>query len=49
MTEDEPVGWHHGLDGYEFEQALGVGDGPGSLVCYSPGGRKESNTTDRLN
>ena len=36
MTEDEMVGWHHQLDGYEFEQALGVGDGQGSLVCYSP-------------
>ena len=35
-TEDEMVGWHHWLDGYEFEQALGVGDGQGSLVCYSP-------------
>ena len=36
MTEDEMVGWHHWLNGYEFEQALGVGDGQGSLVCYSP-------------
>ena len=36
MTEDEKVVWHHRLDGYEFEQALGVGDGQGSLVCYSP-------------
>ena len=35
-TEDEMVGWHHWLDGHEFEQALGVGDGQGSLVCYSP-------------
>ena len=35
MTEDEKVVWHHRLDGYEFEQALGVGDGQGSL-CYSP-------------
>ena len=34
-TEDEMVGWHHRLDGHEFEQALGVGDGQGSLVCYS--------------
>ena len=39
------VGWHHGLDGPEFEQALGVGDGQGSLVCYSPWGGKESDTT----
>ena len=38
MTEDEMVGWHHRLDGYEFEQALGVGDGQGSLVCCSPWG-----------
>ena len=35
-TEDEMVGWHHQLDGHEFEQALGVGDGLGSMVCYSP-------------
>ena len=35
-AEDEMVGWHHWLDGHEFEQALGVGDGQGSLVCYSP-------------
>ena len=35
-TEDEMVGWHHRLDGHEFEQALGVGDGQGSLACYSP-------------
>ena len=36
MTEDEMVGWHHRLDGYEFEQAPGVGDGQGSLVCCNP-------------
>ena len=36
MTEDEMVGWHHQLDGHEFEQAPGVGDGQGSLVCCSP-------------
>ena len=35
-TEDEMVGWHHLLDGHEFEQAPGVGDGPGGLVCCSP-------------
>ena len=35
MTEDEMVAWHHQLDGYEFEQAPGVGDGQGSLVCCS--------------
>ena len=37
MTEDEMVGWHHQLDGHEFEQASGVGDGQGSLVCCSHG------------
>ena len=37
MTEDEMVGWHHQLDGHKFEQAPGVGDGQGSLVCCSPG------------
>ena len=37
-TEDEMVGWHHRLDGHEFEQAPGVGDGKGSLMCYSPWG-----------
>jgi len=47
--EDEMVGWHHRLDGHEFEQALGVGDGQGSLVCCSPRGRKESNKTKWLN
>ena len=49
MTEDETVGWHHQLDGHEFEQALGVGDGQGSLVCCSPWGCIESDTTERLN
>ena len=48
-TEDEMVGWHHRLDGHEFEQALGVGGGQGSLVCYSPWGRKESDMTEQLN
>ena len=43
------VGWHHRLDGHEFEQALGDGDGQGSLVCCSPWGRKELDTTKRLN
>ena len=46
MTEDEMVGWHHLLNGHEFEQVLGVGDGQGSLVCGSPWGRKESDTTE---
>ena len=39
-TEDDMVGWHHWLDGHEFEQALGVGDGQGSLACCSPWGRR---------
>ena len=46
---DEMVGWHHLLNGYEFEQALGFGDGQGSLACCSPWGRKESDTTEQLN
>ena len=41
MTEDEAVGWHHRLDGLEFEQALVVGDGQGSLAYFSPRGRRE--------
>ena len=48
-TEDEMVGWHHQLDGHEFEWTPGVGDGPGSLACCSPRGRKESDTTEWLN
>ena len=47
MTKDEMVGWHHWLDGHEFEQVTGVGDGQGSLVWGSPRGRKE--TTKQLN
>ena len=46
MTEDEMVGWHHLLDGHEFEQALGVGDGQESLACRSPWGLKESDMTE---
>ena len=46
MTENEMVEWHHQLDGCEFEQSLRVGDGWGSLVCCSPFGGKESNTTE---
>ena len=49
MTEDEMVGWHHQLNGHEFEQAQGVGDGQGSLVCCSPWRRKESDTAEPLN
>ena len=48
MTEDEMVGWHHQLDGHEFEQAPGVGDGWGSLACCSPWGRKELDMTKQL-
>ena len=43
------VGWHHRLNGHEFEQAPGVGDGQGSLAYCSPWGRKESDTTERQN
>ena len=46
-TEDEMVGWHHRLNGHEFEQTLGVGDGQGGLEGCSPWGRKESDTTER--
>ena len=46
MTEDWMVGWHHRLNGHEFEQALGVGDGQGGLVCCSPWGCKESDMTE---
>ena len=48
MTEDEMVGWHHQLDEHEFEQALGVGDGQGSLACCSPCRCKELDTTKQL-
>ena len=40
------VGWHYQLDGHEFEQALSVGDGQGGLVCFSPRGHKELDTTE---
>ena len=49
MAEDEMVGWHHWLNGLEFEQALGVSDGQGGLVCCSPRGHKELDTNERLN
>ena len=45
-TENEMVGWHHLLDGHEFDQAPGVGDGQGSLACCSPWGPKESDTIE---
>ena len=48
-TEDEMVGWCHWFNGYEFEQALGVGDEQGRLVCYSLWGCKESGMTNWLN
>ena len=48
MTEDEMVEWHLRLDGHAFEQALGVGDGHGSLACCSPWDGKELDTTERL-
>ena len=48
MTEDELVGWHHRLNGHDFQQALGVGDGQGNLMCCSPWGHKELDTTERL-
>ena len=49
MTEDEVVGWHHWLDGHESEWTPGVGDGQGGLACCDSRGRKESDTTERLN
>ena len=49
MTEDEIVEWHHQLDGHEFEQAPGDSEGQGSLVCCRPWGRRELDTTYRLN
>ena len=48
-TEDEMIGWHHRLNGHEFEQAPGVGDGQGVLMCCSPWGHKESDRTEWLN
>ena len=49
MTEDEIFGWHHRLNGHEFELTLGVGDEQGVLVCCTPWGHKESDMTERLN
>ena len=49
MTEDEMVGWHHLLDGHEFEQTLGDSGGQNSLACYSPWACKELNMTYQLN
>ena len=49
MTEDEMVGWHHQLDGHEFEQVPGVGDGQGSLACCSSERHRELDMTKQLN
>ena len=49
MTAVEMVGWHHRLDGHEFDEAPGVSDGQGGLACCSPWGHIESDTTDQLN
>ena len=48
MTEDEMVGWHHRLNGHEFEQTLGDGKGQGNLACCRPWGRKELDMTEQL-
>ena len=48
MTEGEIIGWYHRLNGHEFEQASGVGDGQGSLACCSPWGCKELDTTEQI-
>ena len=49
MTEDEIVGWHHLLNGHEFEQTPGDSEGEGSLACCSPRAHKESDMTEQLN
>ena len=48
MTKNEMVGWHHRLNGHEFEQTPGDSEGQGSLVCCSPWDQKESDTTEQL-
>ena len=48
-TEHEMAEWHHRVDGHEFEQTLGVGDGQGGLVCCDSWGPKESDMTEQLN
>ena len=48
MTENEMVGWHHWLNGHEFEQTLGDSEGQGNLACCSPWGHKESDRTEQL-
>ena len=49
MTVDEMVGWHHRLNGYEFEYTPGVGDGQRGLTCCSPQGRKQLDMTEEMN
>ena len=49
MTEDAMIGWHHRLNGHEFEQAPEDGEGQGSLACCSPWGHKDSDTIEQLN
>ena len=49
MIEDKMIGWHHRLNGHEFEQVVGDGEGQGSLVCCSPWGHKELYMTEQLN
>ena len=49
MSDDDTVGWHHQLNGHEFEYILGVGDGHGGLACFSPWGCKELDRTEWLN
>ena len=49
MTENEMVGWHHRLNGHEFEQTPGVGDGQGGLACCSSRDGKKLDMTERLN
>ena len=49
MTKEKMFGWHHWPNGHEFDQTLGDGEGQGSLVCCSPWGHKESDTTEQLN
>ena len=49
MTEDEMVGWHHQLNGHEFEQAVGDGEGQGCLTCCSPWGHNKLDTTEQMN
>ena len=49
MKENEMIGWHHQINGHEFDQAVGDGETQGSLACYSPLGFKESDMTEQLN